>query len=186
MLLKVIHFYSSSSLFLEKILPSSKIALESLPFSKWGKGITANSCVSALFQMKCCGTIWLGKGVILSNELDCEPDVLRAHEEYKFFSFTGGGSNLIFIICWEQNLWNPRTGMLARSTTICVTIWQSTWAVGKGVVINGKKFDSALCLHQVKPNFRLLHKTLQVKMKLENGACNVVPNPNPFFKQQNW
>ena len=78
--------------------------------------------MSALFQMKCCGTIWLGKGVILSNELDCEPDVLRAHEENKFFSFTGGGSNLIFIIYWEQNLWNPRTGMLARSTTI----WQSS------------------------------------------------------------
>ena len=101
MLLKVIHFYSSSILFSRQILPSSKIALESLPFSK---GITANSCVSALFQMKCCDTIWLGKGVILSNELDCEPDVLRAHEENKFFSFTGGGSNLTFIIYWEQNL----------------------------------------------------------------------------------
>ena len=130
--------------------------------------------------MKCCDTIWLGKGVILSNELDCEPDVLRAHEENYFFSFTGGGSNLIFIIYWEQNLWNPRTGMLARSTTIYVSPYGR--AVSKGVVINGKKFDSALCLHQVKPNFRLLHKTLQVKMKLENGGLQRRAKAKPFLQ----
>ena len=145
--------------------------------------------MSALFQMKCCGTIWLGKGVILSNELDCEPDVLRAHEENKFFSFTGGGSNLTFIIYWEQNLWNPRTGMLARSTTICVTIWLSTaqWAVSKGVVINGKKFDSAIyAFTKWNPISASCTRLCKLKWNWKTGACNVMPKPNPFFKQQNW
>ena len=54
--------------------------------------------------------------------------------------------------------------------------------LSKGVVINGKKFDSAICLHQVKPNFRLLHKTLQVKMKLENGGLQRRAKAKPFLQ----